>query len=81
MNVTVKFFALAKETVGTDQILLDLHDGDTTAELMKRLVEKYPSLVPWMSSLRLAVNLEYVSGDISLKENDEVAVIPPVSGG
>ncbi|HXG37433.1 MAG TPA: MoaD/ThiS family protein, partial [Bacteroidota bacterium] len=45
------------------------------------LVDLNPKFEQWKSSLRLAVNLEYVNSDHPLQDGDEVAVIPPVSGG
>jgi len=76
----VLFFAHLKDVTGCSQ--LELHCGPaTTDELWLRLVQLYPGLEKFRSSVRLAKNSEYVGTDATFNADDEVALIPPVSGG
>lgn len=80
-EVRVLFFSLLKEKVGASELSLTLDAPATGEDLLDRLEAAYPRIADHRSSLRLAVNQEYVDTDVSLKEGDEVAVITPVSGG
>ena len=81
MNVTLKLFSLAKDLAGFDERNIQLHDGDNAEAVLHHLVAVNPKFEQWKSSIRLAVNLEYVPNNHPLQDGDEVAVIPPVSGG
>ncbi|MBI4574044.1 MAG: molybdopterin converting factor subunit 1 [candidate division NC10 bacterium] len=81
MKVRVRLFASAKDIVGQREVLLDLPEGTTAAGLLQRLAADHPGLRGLAPSIRLAVNREYVEGSRLLAEGDEVAFIPPVSGG
>ena len=80
MKVSVRFFALYRERAGTSQTEVELPDGATPEELLIRLRGIYPSL-PLSDSVLIAVNSEYASPESPLHDGDEVAFIPPVSGG
>ena len=80
MNVSVRFFALYRERAGTSQTEVELPDGSTSEELLVRLRSEYTSL-PLTDSVLIAVNSEYASPQAPLHDGDEVAFIPPVSGG
>lgn len=80
-DVSVKLFGPVKDIIGKDDLTLRIPvpaSGDTAFEI---LAEQYPALRPWRSSVRLSVNLEYVSFDHPLHDGDELSIIPPVSGG
>ena len=81
MNITVRLFALAREVYGDDTIVVTLPAGATVGELRRRLIVEIPGLVSLMSQILVAVNSEYVPDGIPLAAGDEVACIPPVSGG
>ena len=81
MKVTVKLFSLAKDLAGFDEREFVLSQPGVAADVLQHLIRENTSFLEWKNSLRLAVNCEYVNGDHPLKEGDEVAVIPPVSGG
>ena len=84
MKVKVLFFASAREVVGEASIFLDFSDTmTTTVDLMQHLIAKYPRLGNSRATISLAVNRTYIKGSdvISLKEGDEVALLPPISGG
>ena len=80
MKVSVRFFALYRERAGTSQTEVELPDGSTSEELLVRLRSEYASL-PLTDSVLIAVNSEYASPQAPLHDGDEVAFIPPVSGG
>jgi molybdopterin synthase catalytic subunit/molybdopterin converting factor small subunit len=79
-KVTVKFLGPARTLTGEPSAQFDLAAGETVGALAGRLAEKYPSLGAAIG-VRLAVNRHYVPLDHALADGDEVAVIPPVSGG
>jgi len=81
MNVRVKLFAAVRDIVGKDEIILPASPGATASSLLIDLARRYPELGKWTESVRVAVNWEYVPNSQLLNDNDEVAVIPPVSGG
>ena len=81
MKITIKLFSLAKELAGFDQQEVQLNNGCVASDVVGHLAAGNPAFREWKKSLRLAVNCEYVDDGHPLKEGDEVAVIPPVSGG
>jgi molybdopterin synthase catalytic subunit/molybdopterin converting factor small subunit len=78
----VRLFAILRERAGSEEIELELADGATVADAMKTLAE-LPSLAGLLERLpvRMAVNREYSQGEKRLFEHDELALIPPLSGG
>jgi molybdopterin synthase catalytic subunit len=81
VKIRVKLFAVAKEIVGRREVVLDLPEGATVAAVLQHLAADHPRLRGLASSFMFAVNREYVEGNRVLAEGDEVAFIPPVSGG
>ena len=81
MRIRLRLFASVREVVGKQEVVVDVPEGVTAADLLLQLVAKHPDLRRQAPSLRLAVNHEYVEGGRRLAEGDEVALIPPVSGG
>ena len=81
MKVRLKCFASVRDIVGQREIVLDLPAGTTAAALLHRIILDHPGLAALAPSLLLAVNREYVEKGRILAEGDEVALIPPVSGG
>jgi molybdopterin converting factor subunit 1 len=81
MKVKTWFFASARDAVGQRELDLEVPDGLTAGDLLRRLVSDYPKLAGCAPSIRLAVNEEYASATQALANGDEVALIPPVSGG
>src|SRR5688500_229793 len=81
IRVKVLFFGAARDAVGQAEVemLLDRDASSTTA--LAQLIEKYPDLGRFGRSLLVAVNQEYARGETQLKNGDELAVFPPVSGG
>lgn len=79
--VTVKLFATFQEAIATDTIQITLPDRSTVRQVYDYLASDYPGLEQWRSLTRYAVNLDFVEPDTLLNDGDEVALIPPVSGG
>ena len=74
-------FALYRERVGTGSLTLSLPAGATLADAVARVREDYPRMAPPTVSIVAAVNADYVDDDHPLSEGDQIALIPPVSGG
>jgi molybdopterin converting factor subunit 1 len=81
MQVTVKLFGSIREAAGAKELAVSLPEGSTVTDLRLLLARDHPSFEKMADRLRIAVNYEIVSGDAALAEGDEVAFLPPVSGG
>ena len=75
----VKAFGVTKDILGSRENVVEI-EGQTVAALRAELQKKYPALTG-LKSLFVAVNHEYADDQRQLTENDEIALIPPVSGG
>lgn len=78
--ITVRLFAAAAAAAGRRQLEGDWA-GMTASQLLGLLQQEYPSLTPLAPALAIAVNREYAAPETLLNDGDEVALIPPVSGG
>ena len=81
MQVRVLFFGMLTDITGRRAETLELPARSTLGELLARCAEKFPKLSGFSDSLALSINQEYASRTTLLHENDEVALLPPVSGG
>jgi len=81
MNIRVLFFGAARDAVEANQLDLELEAPATVSSAFQSLKERFEKLERFGRSLLFAVNQEYATPDTELKENDELAVFPPVSGG
>ena len=81
INITVKLFASAKDIAGTDDMQISIPENSPAFTVLDELIRHNAQFAKWKDYLRLAVNCRYVFNDHVLHDNDEVAVIPPVSGG
>ena len=79
--VRVKLFASYKEKAGMSDLEISLTDDATVSDAARELLRLHPAISGDSSRLMTAVNEEYQEHDYPLSENDEVAFIPPVSGG
>jgi molybdopterin synthase catalytic subunit len=77
----IRLFAMQRELAGTREVAVDLPDEADVAAAWDALVALHPGLAPGASSVRFARNGAYADGTTRLAEGDEVAMIPPVSGG
>jgi MoaD family protein len=81
MRVRIRLFAIQRELVGSREVALELPDGATVEDGWSALVGRFPVLAPGRPSVRFARNGEYADPDTALTDGDELACIPPVSGG
>jgi molybdopterin converting factor subunit 1 len=81
VQVKVCLFARAREAYGRAEATVDLPSDATPAECFTLLVERSPALARLRPSLLVAINEEYAGWDGALTDGDELAFIPPVSGG
>jgi molybdopterin converting factor subunit 1 len=81
MKVKARLFASLRERAGGAQLIRELQDGSTVGQLWKTLQDEYPELAVVKMKLLYAVNRDYVSASHVRRDGDEVAFVPPVSGG
>jgi MoaE-MoaD fusion protein len=81
MRVRILFFGQLKEVAGRERDTLELPEGARVADLLRRYAELKPALQPYYDAMAVALNQEYCEPEAALHEGDEVALIPPVSGG
>lgn len=80
MTIKILTFGIARDIIGSSIFDVSLTEGSTVVDLKKHLLSIYPRFAD-LSSLMIAVNAEYGSEETVLKEEDEIALIPPVAGG
>jgi molybdopterin converting factor subunit 1 len=80
MTVNIRLFAIMAQSANTGALPLDLPPGASAAAVRPALQSRFKNL-PWPNGTMLAVNQEYATPETPLHPGDEVAIIPPVSGG
>jgi molybdopterin synthase catalytic subunit len=80
-TISVRLFARLAELTGTRETILETGEGLRVRDVLPALERSWPGLSGTSQSLRYAVNQEFVGEDHVLRDGDEVALIPPVSGG
>jgi molybdopterin converting factor subunit 1 len=81
MRVKVKLFAVLRERAGTSDASLELAAGASVADASAALAKQVPAIAGHLSHVAFAVNQSYVDRGAILHDGDELALIPPVSGG
>ena len=81
MIVHVHLFARARDLAGADVLRVEMLDGDTVADLRRRLAVDYLTLSALLERSALAVENEFAADSLVLSDGAEVALLPPVSGG
>jgi molybdopterin converting factor small subunit len=81
MTITIKLFAILRDKAGVAEISLPLLDNATVATAIESLAKLHPTLHPHLARSAAAVNLTRATPDTPLKNGDELALLPPVSGG
>ncbi len=81
MQIRVLFFGVLKDLVGCSTESVELPEGARLTELLAHYSGKYPRVREMLPSVALSVNQEYSAGERALESGDEVALLPPVSGG
>ena len=81
MRVNVRLFARLRDIVGSAEIPFDATPGATLVDVWHALVREYPAIAPYADSMSCAVNADYARMTTTVGDGDEVAFLPPVSGG
>ena len=81
MTVHLKMFAILRERSGVSEIDLELSEGTTVAMAIAEVGKRFASVSDILARCASAVNREYVKSGVFLRDGDELALIPPVSGG
>ncbi len=81
IRVNVLFFAIVRERLGKRSQELEIPDGSTISDFWKALTSTHPGMDSLKAHIRTAVNMDFVEDSYTLKDGDEVALIPPVAGG
>jgi molybdopterin converting factor subunit 1 len=79
--VTVRLFARLRELARHDELRLEVADGSTAQDVWNGLTAEYPPLAAYTTAVSVAVNEDYARLTASLRDGDEIAFLPPVSGG
>ncbi|HEY4716947.1 MAG TPA: molybdopterin converting factor subunit 1 [bacterium] len=81
MKIKVKFFAVLREKAGVDSLTIDMDNGTRLTDLKKYLSERFWNKMKIDRGVAVAVNGEVTNKDARLSDGDEIAFLPPVSGG
>jgi molybdopterin converting factor subunit 1 len=81
VHVTVRLFARLREIAGAAELDREVPDGVDAKAVWDALAAERPGLAPYTSSISCAINEEYARFSHPLKDGDEIAFLPPVSGG
>ena len=81
MTLSVQLFAILRDIATASHVVVELQHHATVADLRLALIAIHPNLAPLLSHCRIAVNHDFAEDSHVLMPTDEVAVIPPVSGG
>jgi molybdopterin converting factor subunit 1 len=79
--VRIRLFARLREIAGQGELSRSLPDGTDARGAWEEIAREYPALAPYGASISCAVNEEYAKFSTELKDGDEIAFLPPVSGG
>lgn len=80
-KIKVKLFAILREVVGESEITITVPTGITVNHLNNEILKKYPQLKSFSNKFVISVNCKVTTGDTVITSKDEVALLPPVSGG
>jgi molybdopterin synthase catalytic subunit len=81
LRIRVRLFAIQRELAGTREVALEMPRGAAIEDAWSAVVERHPGLAPGRPSVRFARNGDYAEASTPVADNDEIAFIPPVSGG
>lgn len=81
MRVTIKLFARLREIAGSDTLTREMPAGATVADVWRSLADEFPALGAFDTTVSGAVNADYARMTREVADGDEVAFLPPVSGG
>ncbi len=77
----VRLFARLRDLVGASELTREMPDGATVLTVWQALVGEFPAVAAYHKSLSAAVNADYARMEQTVRDGDEIAFLPPVSGG
>ena len=81
MHVTIRLFARLRELAGASDLTRELPEGSSAGDSWNALITEFPAMADYTRAISCAVNEDYARLTAALKDGDEVAFLPPVSGG
>ena len=81
MRVTVRLFARLRDIAGAGELAREVPDGSNVGAVWHALVTDFPELSAYEKSISCAVNADYSKFSAAVADDDEIAFLPPVSGG
>ena len=81
MRVTVRLFARLRDIAGAGDLSREVEVGATVQDVWRALVADFPEMARYESSISSAVNADYARMTVTIADGDEIAFLPPVSGG
>ena len=81
MQIRVYFYSSSRDLAGCAEAVETMPPGSCVQDLLENLFRRFPNLAELRKSLRVAVGLDYQSGDCLLRDGDEVSILPPTQGG
>jgi molybdopterin synthase sulfur carrier subunit len=81
VSITLKLFAVFREVLGASELTQEVPAGTTVAQVLAQIIHDHPALKGAEAAVSFSVNRSYATADTVLQAGDEVAFIPPVSGG
>jgi molybdopterin converting factor small subunit len=81
VKVQVQLFSHLRDAAGVSELLIELEDGATVANLLGQLYDRTPALQAWDNSILIGAGVEFVGRDYELRPNESIAIMPPVQGG
>ena len=81
MRVTVRLFARLRDLVGAGELVREVAENATVQRVWDDLCAAHPAIAPYAASMSCAVNADYAKPTTPVHEGDEIAFLPPVSGG
>ncbi|MFQ5791594.1 MAG: molybdopterin converting factor subunit 1, partial [Acidobacteriota bacterium] len=81
VKVRVRLFAALREIAGSEEVELEVPDGTTAEGVWESLVAGHPKLAPYTGVVQVAINQDFADRRTELQPEDELAFLPPLSGG
>lgn len=81
MRVTVRLFARLRELAGRETFAVDVQESATVADVWTSVTETHPALAPFGRAISVAVNADFARMTSPVRDADDIAFLPPVSGG